>query len=299
MIKGFSCPKGFGTGEGDKHEFEYCLTKCENKCLGLPYLVLLIDQIQTDVHTPEMISATSLLGCLRESYLVGITDSYPQPKKMWYTSRGSIIHGILEPIKERIKSNKAFASLDPNRFLVEERFSYKFPCIVNEKTHTVTFSGQIDFYDLSTQTLIDYKTIGDRGINFILTGGAKKDHIIQTNMYRFLLEKAGYPVKRIVISYMSLMNIVETGKSNWIEDRNVLKEYVLEDIPLGNLDKIKDFIEEKATILYKAKIAGILPDPPDEETQKWMCTKNGNPQFGYCSVKENCPYWKTLVERDK
>jgi hypothetical protein len=69
--------------------------------------------------------------------------------------------------------------------------------------------------------IIDYKTIGDKGLP-IIKNGAKPDHEWQFNIYRFLVEK-GHPVgvkpedyqpveiEKITAYYMTMMEIVQTG----------------------------------------------------------------------------------------
>jgi RNA polymerase subunit RPABC4/transcription elongation factor Spt4 len=80
--------------------------------------------------------------------------------------------------------------------------------------------GTLDVLRPETGELYDYKTVGDRGLG-IIKDGAKKEHILQFNLYRLLVER-GYPVgqketytpikiNKIKAFYMSMMQVVGTG----------------------------------------------------------------------------------------
>jgi hypothetical protein len=79
--------------------------------------------------------------------------------------------------------------------------------------------GTIDVLRPETGEIYDYKTIGDRGLS-VIKDGAKKDHIMQFNLYRLLVER-GNPVgksdykpieiKKITAFYMTMMQVVRTG----------------------------------------------------------------------------------------
>lgn len=295
MIKGFSCPKGYQHGDSSWYPFEYCLYKCPNQCLELSFLVLLMEKNLSDVHTPKMISATSLTGCLRESYLKSKFDIMPTPKDLWFTTRGTLAHSILEPIKERVVAHDLFKDISPDRFLVEQRFGYSFEIEVNGVVESVTVSGQIDLYDKQLRRLIDYKSIGDNGLPFILDG-AKPEHVTQTNIYKFLLETHGFPVDEIVITYFSLMDVVNTGRSNTIRMRgNTVIERNIPAVPVGSNEYIKNFLEKKSTILYRAFTHEEMPPICDEKQRDWKCGTTKDPFKAYCSVKEHCEYWQSLL----
>lgn len=296
MIKGFSCPKGYQHGESTWYPFDYCLYKCPKKCLELSFLVLLMEKNLSDVHTPKMISATSLTGCLREVYLKSKFSIMPTPKDLWFTTRGTLAHSILEPIKERVTSHELFSNINPDRFLVEQRFGYSFEIEINGEIESVTVSGQIDLYDKEERKLIDYKSIGDNGLAFVLDG-AKPEHITQTNIYKFLLEKHGYPVNEIVITYFSLMDVINTGRSNTIRQRgNATIERNIPPIPVGSNEYIQAFIERQSSILYKAFTYDEMPPICDEKQRDWKCGTLKDPHKGYCSCKEHCEYFQNLIK---
>lgn len=294
MVKGFSCPKSFGTGEGDKHTFSYCLQDCKNKCMTLPFLAMIIDNVSNDSHGYGNISATALTGCLREVYLSSKEDYYPTPKSMYYTSRGTLMHSILEPIKERIESNQYLQVLDKKRFITEKRFYYSFNREIAGKTHTITVSGQIDSYDIETNTLTDFKSSGDAALPFILNG-PKPEHVVQTNIYKFLLESAGYPVDDIIITYFTMMDIINTGSKNVLTKKGQEIEYNVPGVKLIDHEEMRKFIEDKSFILYKAYTLNELPDIPEsDELRSWKCGEKGDPKKSYCKARELCPYWVEL-----
>lgn len=296
MVKGFSCIKGFGTGEGDKHDFKYCLQDCKNKCLSLPFLATTIDNVTNNVRSYGDISVTSILGCLREVFLSYRDEYYPVPKDLWFTTRGSLLHGILEPIKERVETNEYLQCLDKKRFIVEQRFYYSFNRELEGKQHTITLSGKIDHYDKETNTLIDFKSCNDNGIRFILDG-CKPEHEMQANIYRFLLEKTGHKVDNLVISYFSMSGIYETGTKATITTKSKEDvEYFIPAVKILDTTFIQNLIEERAFELYKAYFYNIPPPICEPDMQKWKCSYGGNPYKGYCRSKLSCEYWKKLEQ---
>jgi hypothetical protein len=186
-----------------------------------PVLRTIINEFRDNPHQGEYVSVTALLGCLRQTYLSRVADAYVRPRTSWYSMRGTLIHEIIEG---------AEAGDD---IVTEENFSIQL--------NGIKVYGRIDWYDKRTKHLTDFKSIGDMGIKFILRDGAKKDHIKQLNMYRVLLEEAGHPVKSASIVYMSMMDIVETGKL-FVDKKGV--EHNIPEIKLYDKDKVKKFMLE-------------------------------------------------------
>jgi hypothetical protein len=91
----FACPES-APSYGEAHEFDYCVLKCENRCLS-PYLIAaLASSNQRNHHKGKYISATSLSGCVRKLHFERTEDYAQEPKKVLYGYRGTVMHTVLE-----------------------------------------------------------------------------------------------------------------------------------------------------------------------------------------------------------
>lgn len=248
------CVGGKCPGLIEYHSFEskYCIEKCDHQCVPASVLYHIENRQRTDKHIGKYLSVTSLLGCLRQLYLERTIDYFVEPPKLWWSLRGSILHRLLENpgLVSQIEDMKAevyrlLKRGEGNREDVEHRWmeiesklmdlatilpKYEIPNWQAEtefeypigeiEGEMVYLRGTIDVLRPETGELYDYKTIGDNGLS-IIKDGAKKDHILQFNMYRLLVER-GYPVgqketyKPIKITaisafYMTMMKVVKTG----------------------------------------------------------------------------------------
>ncbi len=236
------------------------------------------------------------MGCLRSLYLERKIDYFVEPRKQWYSIRGTLLHAILENpgfaaqiddmrryVYSLFKTGEAsredleqrwiaieaqladFANLLPKRDLPnwQSETEYELPIywMCRDCRHTFGtgreelatcpacgsanivrkyIRGTIDVLRPETGELLDYKTIGDKGLGVIIKG-AKPDHIMQFNMYRLLVER-GYPVgekdtytpikiKKITSYYLTMMDIVTTGgllsqDTDWlVADGDAAKRY--------------------------------------------------------------------------
>jgi hypothetical protein len=204
MLVGFRCPAN-GELPGRDNDFGYCLTKCSMRCMPKAVLVKLRDQNVTNVHQGEMITPSALKGCTRRLVLERTVPYYQEPEKLYYAVRGSLIHGFLEDHGL------------PN-VRTEDRLFKRIE--VNGKP--IIFSGQIDYYEGDPEFAIeDYKTLSDKGTYFLFNEGAKPEHVLQTNVYRWLCQggrlgsidgpEVNWPVNRITISYLFMNRVVMTG----------------------------------------------------------------------------------------
>lgn len=305
-IIGTLCPPGYK--DNDKKikrlGFDTCITNCKNKCLPEPVLNVMFDRLKKDHHKGTYISATALQGCMRQTYLERTKDYYIRPSDRHYDSlRGSLIHETL-------------SVQDKNKYIIEKDLYYDFKCdpyeIIEEDGNKVIrdyvrLYGRIDLYDKEKRKIIDFKTQKDNGLDFLLRNGEpKKDHIIQTNIYKFLLEKGKFKDKRfkvnkkvesIEIIYMSMKGAVATGYDYFVKQRGNLNQYHVKEIPLADNEKIEQYIRDRIFILRDAFVFNELPPPPDEETQGWLCGTNRSDGDGYCEVRNICPFWLELAEQ--
>lgn len=236
-----------------------------------PLVHVMVKEILENPHKGEYISVTALLGCMRQMYISRIFNVYVDPKNAWYTLRGSLIHSLLE-----------YQGKNTDHLLVEEDFITEF--------EGCELGGRIDLYNKRTKHLTDFKTIGDNGLHFVLNS-AKTDHIRQVNLYRLLLEKNNFPVKSASIIYMTLKDVIETGKPSLVKYRGDNITRTPKPIELYPLEDVEKFAEERTHILSEAFSIGKLPPIPDKKTQKWMCTKE------ICSVANVCPFYQELIAK--
>jgi len=267
MIVGFKSPTG------KLIRFEDYKSRLDELDFPEPLLNLMAKEINNNPHQGKYVSVTTIIGCLRNTYLSRIYDIFINPRNAWFTMRGTLIHSILEGNKE-----------DKN-FLIEKNLKINM-----DNNHPLY--GRIDRYNINKRHLTDFKTVGDNGLKFILQEGAKKDHIKQVNIYRYLLQKNGYPVDTISIIYMSMMDVVETGKKFFQIKKNEVIEYNIPNIELYPTESIKSFCEKRANLLYSAFETGLLPPPPDKETQKWLCSTK------YCSTTDICPFYNNNINKE-
>jgi len=195
---------------------------------------------------------TSLLGCLRSLYGERTQEYYIEPPKNWWTLRGTLLHQILTNPDFEAQINdmrryvyRLFKNGSADREALEKRWvnveaslydlakdlppvripdwesevEYQLPLgIIHGRERFL--KGTVDVIRRSRGEILDYKTIGDKGLAFIKQG-AKPDHIKQFNLYR-LLEERGRPVghegpyepvkiTKIKAFYMAMMGVWGTG----------------------------------------------------------------------------------------
>ena len=287
-LKGFTCEKhGILT-------FNDALT---GKCDCIPRFIYdsLIESNTYDYHKGNVITATTLLGCLRETYFQRTQDYVASPRELYFSWRGTLIHSVFER-----KNLDGWIS----EKVVKKPITLKDGSIIE-------ITGKLDGYDEYLKILWDIKTIGDKGIDFIIRDGAKEDQIAQVNIYRWLSD---YEIHRLRIIYLSMMTFLQTGHTNRIvknlkyqpdveklkfaymtppkdEERNSSGYgpyqlfYETPEIEIWTDDQVTDFILPRATILKDAFDNNIIPPKCDKETQTWKC-------HGYCNVKEYCDLYE-------
>jgi hypothetical protein len=123
--------------------------------------------------------------------------------------------------------------------VTEKRLFKRFKSSLGE----FVISGQVDCYDRLTETLEDYKTASDKAFYFLFDTGAKEEHVLQTNVYRWLMDGGhlgsldgpvvNWPVKRIVVHYVLMNQVISTGRTHiekvsGYKDPNFGKKYRLE-----------------------------------------------------------------------
>lgn len=232
MLTGFVCAV-----EGDDVSFDFCL-RCSLKEIrkGCPYPHQVLSAMASEVRNQKGISTTGIIQCLRKTYLQMKEDYYVAPSDLYPAFRGQMIHSIMDrvPIAEE-------------QDLIKER-NYQVDI------DGVTFSGRVDVFSPRLKLLIDYKTT----VNFPKYGKAYKSHSLQVNIYRWLLEKNGFPIDRIEIVYMNMRDILRIP------------------VKLMDIDTLTDYIYSRVSLLNFALQSNT---PPPAEISN-LCS--------YCHVKEFC-----------
>jgi len=300
---GNKCP---GLNEYHTFESRYCLDVCDHQCVPASVLVHIQNKQRVDVHQGEYVSITALTdsACPRQFYLERTIPFYVEPPKNWWAIRGTLLHEILqhpnfaailddmrkyvfralkrgevldpEVVKEKWNQLEQMAHelnlLLPENNLIpdwEPEIPYQYSLgMINGKERTLF--GTIDVLRRKLKAILDYKTIGDKGLAFI-KDGAKEDHIFQFNGYRFLVMK-GHPVgvrpedytpveiERITAYYMSMMEVVNTG-GLMVQTT----DYRVSDIPEDSKHISKEIIGTVQELVTKRGRRKDSIDPNDKE----------------------------------
>jgi CRISPR/Cas system-associated exonuclease Cas4 (RecB family) len=129
---------------------------------------------------PGVIRATELSRCPRQTILKRrIKEFTVNPDNLFWLLRGKAIHSTIE------EQNKEFKHI-----LAEKAFEVEI--------NGFRLIGHIDEFDTKTRTLIDYKTTSD------IRYAPFEDHKYQMNVYKYLMEKNGYRVERMILIYLDM-----------------------------------------------------------------------------------------------
>jgi hypothetical protein len=308
-LTGNKCP---GKDQLNPFSEGFCLTGCRNTCMPLSVLVQIEHRATTDKHRGRYISATSLLNCIRKTYGERVIDYYVEPPNSWYSVRGTLLHNILqnpgfasqvEDLRETVyrlfrngiinkdELERQWVALEAQLFEFskhmpkspiddwESEVEYEYPLGIYNGEHWF-LRGTIDVLRRVAGQILDYKTMGDKGLG-IIKDGTKKEHEWQFNIYRFMVER-GYPVgmsyntyspveiKQIRAFYMTMMEVVGTG-TNW----DVITGWQKSE-PFDHPSMVgKEFLEEKTEIVCKRGKRKNSTNPDDFEPslkRKWKLT---------------------------
>jgi len=213
---------------------EHCLNGCIDRCTPYPLANKIIKNEIDNPHVGDMISMSSIIGCLRKTYLERRHPYYDKYENLWYSARGTWMHSVLEDLAG-----------DP-RWIIERRFTIQINGFI--------ISGQIDAYDRINEHLYDYKTSKDKNVAYIMRNGPKEAHLVQVSGYKFFLEEENINVRNISVCYMSMSEIyTSTGFLPYSKQQTL------------------DFILTNGTKLsksFKEDTPPIIPTP----RPIWLCT---------------------------
>lgn len=283
----FICPNG------EKVNIDECLTKCKQgrRCMFLPTLRAIAKSLDRKIKQP---SVTELIAGVRETYLKKVTEYAVDPFSVLYSLQGQAIHTIHEKNAEgilsevRLEDGITSGRLDLYGNLLDEEEGILGDLKV---TNSYKLMKALGIYKVEVETGEVYKTGLKKGQaktrkEFRYDGVREiLDWAIQLNYYRRLLEKEGYPVKRMVIQALCRDSNLKTAVERGITE----KSYLIE------INKISDYwlqkyFSKKATMLKEAMDTRELP-PICTPRERW----NDRKCLDYCAARENCPYARRLI----
>ena len=288
----FICPNG------DQVEIRKCLGYCPSgtRCLLHPTLAAIADSTRRKLKLP---SVTELIIGTREAYLKKTTDYPIDPQARLFALNGSGVHAA--------HADKT------DTFLSEERF------------YGDAFCGQIDLYgDVlgdGIPTLADLKTVGSYkamkalGLEAVdvatgetyktgerkgqpktrkeyVPGGRRdvREWALQLNAYRYLLEREGFLVGRMVVQLLVRDAGLEVAQRRGIDRAG----YIIE------INRISDrwierYFKLKARRLYEALWTGRVPGTC-RSNERWQGDRKCR---DYCEVRGSCDYAQSLIRKEK
>lgn len=248
-------------GKKYTHEEALAIAKKKGFFAGFPPAAL--RRMKRNERDPYTFSPSSAGYCLRQKILKAEHDYYEKPGRLWKMSRGTAIHDYLD---EKLPGQS------------EQRFTQELDFTDAEgNTYTITMQGTLDYYEPETKTLYDYKTTG----TFTYTVNGKRvtkefptpEHELQTNLYRWLMVKAGYEVERICIWYVSANDGTKPV-----------------EVPVWPIEEAEQVIYNLASHLIGPKYKKELPPayPIGSPEYRFECENSAGrcPVFDICREKE-------------
>ena len=279
----FTCPNG------EVVPIRQCLAGCPfgTRCLLQPTLSSIAAATHRKLRVP---SVTELIAGTREAYLKKTADYAIDPQARLFALNGTGVHTIL--------------ALEASEYMSEQRF------------YGDAFCGQIDLYgDLlgdGVPTLADLKTVGsykalkalgleavDVEIGEVYKTGERKGQMktrkewvpggrrdvrewaLQLNAYRYLLEKEGFPVGRMVVQLLVRDAGLEVASRRGIDRSG----YLLEINRISDI-WIERYFERKAKCLYEAIWTKQMP-AICKAIERWGQDRKCR---DYCAVRDVCDY---------
>lgn len=178
MIIGFKCVK-----DQSLMSFDDCLDcslTYENPC---QFSYPILKGIYENIQNRDYLSVTSIIGCLRNTYLEMTHEIYVSPESLYWLFRGNIAHLVID--------------------------DYQPPDAISEKTFErefegVTLRGTPDNIIIlpEQKKIIDYKTTAR--IPFF--NNPYSNHKLQLNLYRWLIAPE-YRIDKLEVQYLDMKNV--------------------------------------------------------------------------------------------
>lgn len=268
MICGYRCP------DGREVSFAECMSK---DCEGCPPKIFRLAILLTmQYRNPSEISVTNLTSpCMKKIVWEKQKNYFVSPT--WASTRGNLLHAVLSLVAQKYKGDDELISVI-NGFTENIIVEKKFSRVING----ITLTGKIDFYDKVSKELVDFKSLGNA--SFLLKEGKSRDeHIMQVNLYRYLMREI--PVDRIRIFYLCPSEIFVTGRKYVVVKKrkkgDIREEVHLQDIPIWSDSQVMDLIAPKLKkINHYLNNPSEIPDKMTDEKDKWLCR--------FCSFVAEC-----------
>lgn len=291
MLKGFVCPSG------EKVSIQECLTKNCNPGCGIPKVIRMGIALKTE-DRGYMISATSILGCLRKTFWERTTDYWESLPKLYFAFRGTLGHMVLQnfmnqEVNERNPLRRVIEEVR-ERWLTEYRF-YK-------NIEGIEVSGQIDAFEftngsLKEGVLHEWKTTSEYQIPHLLKNGPREEHILQAQIYANLAKPA-LETQSIQIHYLTMSSgILSTGETFHLKKRKngqLIEETVkIPKVAMMKEADLLNLIVPKIKLLQHAFQTGSVESlPPADEKTEFLCR-------GFCPFVDNCDHGREVNARVK
>ena len=243
---------------------------------------------EKDYHQGEVITATSLLGCMRETWIQRTQDYYATRDQCYPAWRGTMAHTIFE-------------TTDLPNWESERRYE--------RDLKGITITGQLDglcTLKVKHGIIYDIKTMKDTGLQYVAKTGPKEDHVWQASIYRWLVpvEITGAVITYLgmgnfvvtgatndLITYLKnkpsksekfhISNVVETGKVNVRTQKEFIVSYDTPPVVLKSIKETEEFMYPRALTLVDSFKNNTPPPKCDDEMQAWKCDK-------WCPVRHIC-----------
>ena len=198
--------------------------------------------IDSEANRPRALQTVvgcSSLGtsCQRQlAFRISATPTVRSKNPSWLATIGTSVHAYLETI---------FAN-NP-RYMTETT--------INVTHDNVTIPGTIDLYDKHTQTVVDFKVVGETTLAKAKRGNVSDQYLTQVNLYGLGLTQSGEPVKKVAI--MFLPKNKELSDAVFVERdfnptlaRSAMSRFASIKLAIDNGAKPKDFTPTDAPCMW-------------------------------------------------
>ncbi len=285
---GFICP------DSGRSLFNDCFTHCRiadqfpaGRCMALRNLRMIAEQ-RPWTGKP---SVTQLLKGTREARLAITEDYYIDPQGAIFRIVGTKAHAELDKhtgdnelgeIRLELEGiTGAFDYLDEegNLFDVKTYGSYKAMVCLGYKQVDVP-TGEVYKTDCKSGRKGDPKYRKET----VQGEPELTEQALQLNMYRMMLEDAGFPVKQMFLDIA-----VRDGGIRAATSRGITQNAYLIPVPKLPDDEVLAYFLPKRDALLWHLASGTMPEPCTEE-ERWQ----GRKCLNYCNVAEFCDYGREL-----
>ena len=263
MLTGFLCSDTKKLEEDlRKVSFEACLKCAETTQNGCNFTAPFIKKF-TEMEERSNISVTSVLGCLRNTYLMRTEEYWADPTNLYWLYRGQLAHKVLEDNPEKDS-------------ICEVSFS--------RELGGIEVTGRPDLIIPAKALVRDYKTT--KSVPGYRQEKPYSNHIQQLNTYRWII--AGQTIiaddgEKHLLPYTGMINGKEQAIPVIPEIKRMQVIYMdmanvkTCDSPVYDYKRVEEFLSARLPVLKNAMDNKVLP--PKEDS--WLCN-------GYCSVKNYC-----------